>query len=86
MAFAITNGDDSSEPGCFGVHFSTAQTCFCAGNPLCRDYTKILNVEVCNTSQIYILCNCDKNSESVKKFWLMNRLRQRALRSFKGHF
>ena len=51
MAFAITNGDDSSEPGCFGVHFSTAQTCFCAGNPLCRDYTKILNVEICNTSQ-----------------------------------
>jgi len=33
------------------VHFSTAQTCFCAGNPLCRDYTKILNVEICNTSQ-----------------------------------
>ena len=49
---ANTNGDDdSSEPGCLGVHFSTAQTCFCAGNPLCRDYTKILNVEMCNTSQ-----------------------------------
>ena len=55
---ANTNGDDDiSEPGCLGVHFSTAQTCFCAGNPLCRDYTKILNVEMCNTSQFTFYVN-----------------------------
>ena len=69
MAFAITNGDDSSEPGCFGVHFSTAQTCFCAGNPLCRDYTKIFNVEICNTSRIYILCNSDEIAIVLKIDW-----------------